>query len=299
MALERIYNLQSADTAAIVVPQAYRDTILSGLSAIFNTGTQLDADSIFLVHCIHDYTRLYYNWTIELGINAKSDWAKKWAQHDMNTGYGALDSFMKKYGFSLGNYWAKDAFSHYAYVYTDSPVNIHVAADSFKLFKDVFSAGTSLGIFEQNDYIAYKRDTASHFIFYMVWSNCFSCMSYKAWHYTVTNDCTVTLDSNTYSYITTGWRTPYNCNLLPLSAATIKSADIVPDIYPNPAGKYISAKVQGRNNFTIYDFHGKTIDKGVFTGNTTVDISGYAPGVYIMKIRNADGRYAQQKFIKE
>ncbi len=60
LALVRIYEVQSPDTNQIVVPQSWQDTIMNGLAAIYNTGTQLEADSVFTWYCFHNNMPDYF-----------------------------------------------------------------------------------------------------------------------------------------------------------------------------------------------------------------------------------------------
>jgi hypothetical protein len=299
MAMERLYTLQSPDTAQFVIHQTYRDTILAGLAAILNTGSQLEADSIFMMHCIHVNYPAYFKDYLQVTIDTQTYWAKKWEKNDLNTGYGALDTFMKKYGFSITSYYPKYPVA-YVTLKTDSAINTTAAIDSFKQFSGIYNAEIPPVIFQQGDYISYKRDTASHFIFYMTWSHCFNCLSYKAWHYTVTDDCIVTLDSTYVPMGNYGWRLPYNCNLQPLALSiTTEPSIFKADIYPNPVKDKMQIKATGNNSYLLYDILGRQLKSEHFTEKTSADFSTYAPGVYFIEVRNSSGALLRKKIIKQ
>ncbi len=72
-------------------------------------------------------------------------------------------------------------------------------------------------------------------------------------------------------------------------------------IYPNPASETLTIEPSNKNakgdtaraaqmnrySYTLYDFNGTTVQKGNFTGKTTLDVSNLKKGRYILKTKTA------------
>src|ERR1043165_5412263 len=56
MAIRRMFEVQSADTAFVNIPQVWIDTVAEGLAAILNAASIPQRDSIFNMYCVHDNT---------------------------------------------------------------------------------------------------------------------------------------------------------------------------------------------------------------------------------------------------
>jgi hypothetical protein len=106
-----------------------------------------------------------------------------------------------------------------------------------------------------------------------------------------------------FIYINTNFETD-TC-LLTLNSPTgiIKSPTFKNEytIYPNPTVNEISINSnhnQSENNYQIFDYKGKLILAGrLNSGNTTIDISGFSNGIYLLKINNNSGE--TYKIVKE
>ncbi len=74
-------------------------------------------------------------------------------------------------------------------------------------------------------------------------------------------------------------------------------------LYPNPSGDFIKIKdaaLQKTESFLIYDYSGKIVSTGKYTGeNQTIDISKLNKGSYIVDIKTKSGKSYSQKFIKK
>jgi hypothetical protein len=72
-------------------------------------------------------------------------------------------------------------------------------------------------------------------------------------------------------------------------------------IFPNPAVNEISINSkhnQTENNYQFFDYKGKLISAGrLNSGSTTIDISGFSNGIYLLKINNNSGE--TYKIVKE
>ncbi len=69
-------------------------------------------------------------------------------------------------------------------------------------------------------------------------------------------------------------------------------------LYPNPSSNYIKIEnLKANSKFTIYDYYGNSILKGVINPNEHIDISNLINGIYIINVEN-DGEIKQLNLIK-
>lgn len=73
------------------------------------------------------------------------------------------------------------------------------------------------------------------------------------------------------------------------------NAEILVDVYPNPSSDVITISASSSTSAEITSSNGSTLANLKLNGETTVDVSTYAPGVYF--IRTAEGQTV--KFIKQ
>lgn len=73
-------------------------------------------------------------------------------------------------------------------------------------------------------------------------------------------------------------------------------------LYPNPASDFVKIKDASKlktESFLIYDYSGKVMSEGKYTGeNQNIDISKLNKGVYIIDVKTNSGRSYSQKLIK-
>jgi len=65
--------------------------------------------------------------------------------------------------------------------------------------------------------------------------------------------------------------------------------DISLSIYPNPATDflYIQTNAITRINFRLTDISGRQITQGIFSGNTSISLSGYSAGLYLLHLSDS------------
>ena len=299
MAVEYLYNIKSADTQFIVAPQRYIDTIFAGLSAIYNLGPGLEADSLFKYYCIHIHRSRYANRNIEMYIDKSVPWTKAWVNLNIVTGNPALDSFTSRYGFNVSYFNPSGGSGGYVMLTTNQGLNIHRLIDTFRTFEGIYHP-MDAGALGSGNGIGYYRDWANHYSFKLGWNDCPSgCQAYKFWNYTVTDDCLVILDSvREYGTYNTYWPTPPNCNLFPLSMLETKTDPTI-NIYPNPVKNILQIKAAGDNTYVLYDILGRLLKTEQFIANASLELSAYAAGVYYIEVRNSNGTSFKKKIIKE
>jgi hypothetical protein len=309
LAIKRMWATGHADTAQIVIPAPQLDSIWGPLSAIFSLDTALQADSVFSHRCIHTGN----NWNLANGrqvivsVNDSFSWTGAWTIGNTPTGYGALDSFCDRYGYTfLQNYHVGPA--HYVLLHTsERDINDEAFADSLATFDGVLRTGRP-GWMGDGNYLTYSRDTAAHLSFSMGWDDCASgCVARKTWHYTVTTNCFVTLDSVTVSPLS-GAPLPAltSCGLqpnTPTAASRITGTVKSIRLYPNPAsGNQLwieGLNANETNRFTITDGWGRRLLEGAVLVAGPLDISKLPAGAYLLHLRGTGDNYAVQPFMRQ
>ena len=73
------------------------------------------------------------------------------------------------------------------------------------------------------------------------------------------------------------------------------------NIYPNPTGNLLNVVLNEKEHYqlTIVTIDGKWLESKTIIGNTTVDVSKYASGMYFITATNNEGTMYQSKFVKE
>jgi hypothetical protein len=249
LALKRIYELHSADTARIEIPQIWSDSILNDMAGICNLGTALFADSVFTVYCVHavPYGNAYKALTVK--VDTTHSWTHAWASMNTITGNTALDNFLAAHGFTITNYYigfADSAYNNRARISTTHILNIKAFADSLVLFPGVEYANIDPNIGD-GDHIKYSTQGARHIAFYLGWTDCIAgCWDNKVWYYTLDSTCTVTLDS-VMAYLGTPLPAPLrNCHLGPNLVANVNIQGLT-NVWPNPVKDLLHISITGTN----------------------------------------------------
>jgi hypothetical protein len=73
-------------------------------------------------------------------------------------------------------------------------------------------------------------------------------------------------------------------------------------VYPNPADNVLSLNIGRANSgpvpYALYNLQGRLVARGEYTEGATLDISGLAPGQYLIKV-SAEDRLITEKFVKK
>ena len=86
---------------------------------------------------------------------------------------------------------------------------------------------------------------------------------------------------------------------VPLSTNDITLRNL--KIFPNPAQDVInieSENLEGQLHYNIVDVEGRIIEERDLDGNT-IDVSGLASGVYMLKLQTENGAVETRKFVKK
>ncbi len=306
LALQRLYETGSPDTALIEIPQRHQDTIMQALAAVVNTGASLEADSVFRNYCVHRWPHKAYKGVLfDLKVDTNYAWAKQWYLGNTLTGNAAIDSFMARHGVYMESY---SCISNYEYLNNIATlratraINLPAFVDSMLLF-----AGAKYfypkGFAGDGARMEYRRDTAAHFTFVAAWGDCLAgCTAWKEWQYRVTlSNCTVTLDSTSRSSYPP--IPPYlpNCNLNSIGVAPrppVNTSSLV--LFPNPASGLlqVSGLATPPARYRICDPTGRALLQGACLSNT-LEVATLPAGLYLLTVWEKSGQQHTRRFIKE
>ena len=307
LALQRLYEIHSPDTALIEIPQRYQDTIWQALAAVANTGAALEADSVFRNYCVHRWPyQPFSSPSFRVQVDTSYAWAKQWFLGNALTGNAAIDSFMARHGVVLASYYYDSSVNpspfsnHVATLRTSRAINGSVFIDSFRRFPGIYYGYKEL-IIGDGDNIYYNFDSSHKLVFFAGWGDCMSgCTEGKYWSYTVDlQDCSVTLKGIS-AQVQYGYRRLTNCNGNPISIAPVSPTNgALLTLAPNPAttSLQLNGLAGGPLTYSISDIAGRTLLKGT-THQHAVEIALLLPGFYLLTVQEASGRLHQQKFVK-
>ncbi len=70
-------------------------------------------------------------------------------------------------------------------------------------------------------------------------------------------------------------------------------------LFPNPSRDFIQLNYDDIGQLKVYTSEGKLVHAENVSGETILDISGFAKGIYIAEIRSKDGLYGRKRFVKQ
>lgn len=297
LATNRIFQLQSPDTALVTIPHAYIDTISEGLSAIFNASSIKERDSVFNLYCVHNNNGWPYDYAgFLLKVDTNFAWTQAWMNLNTITGNAHMDTIVTRYNLKVTRFytWAIGNYAELAPVSTaDSSWNILALLDSMKMVAGVLDA-------EPNSYVGnagkieyYTVGNTRYYDFYFEFQDCFDgCDSYRMWKFKVNPDCSVEyLGFVDWSF---WWPVfvldpPLNCNI----TASIPEGGFKTDeflVYPIPAHGKLSIEnttsdASNKTRVELYTIEGEIIGKSSFAGfRTELDLTNLASGIYFLRI---------------
>ena len=296
LAVGRMYAIGSPDTSLVWIPSIHSDSILRGIAAIANTGSALQADSVFDAYCIHTYPNGFIQNSLEVVVDTSYAWARQWEAGHNVTGNAELDQFTARYGFLLSGW---ESAMNIAVINTDSALNSTAFADSLNLFAGVLAVYPNNPHVGTNGWMVYRHGALDTFTFTYGWGDCMSgCISQKTWVYTVDGSCNVQLLSVTAS-VADGYSVPPYCNVLGLgSVAPREYADA--QFTPNPAyGKVrIDWRQSGTIIFCITNLTGEQVGAGVVQAGASIDLTALPAGAYIATLTDAGGATTHKRLVK-
>lgn len=115
---------------------------------------------------------------------------------------------------------------------------------------------------------------------------------------------TGTLNNFTLNGITSNWLasssiiTGTTCSAL--SSNNFEYEVLELKVYPNPSSDIFQIQIQEDIQLEIFDVMGKMVlQKKAHTGTTSINLSEYAPGIYLLKVKNTYGKTKVAKIVKK
>jgi hypothetical protein len=263
LAMKRLYDIQSPDTALIDLPQALLDSIFEGMAAIVNVAGIPEVDSVFNIYCIHNtngWPGLYGGFIVKVDTNYA--WTQAWQNLTTLTGNAPLDLLLTNYQIEIDefNYWS---IGNYAVLNIEATTNVKALMNSLLAINGIESVELNSiigggGIIEY-DVIGNEK----FYDFTLEWQDCFDgCDARKTWKFKVLEDCSV--EYLGYEYVCFWGQfgeacdplpTPLNCNTF-TSLKEIKENLFEGSIFPNPSKQYTTLQLeQTLKNGTIRVFN--------------------------------------------
>jgi hypothetical protein len=295
LALKRIFQVQSPDTALVRIPQEYIDTVAGGMAAIVNAVNIPQRDSIFNIYCVHNRTDNLpgltgWPYTFTVKVDISYPWTEAWQNLETITGDTLMDTILVRYSLYIQDFY-NSGTGHYALLNTDSIWNPKALEDSLELVPGVIYASIEGHLGGAGKIVFDKISDERYFDFTVQWGDCYSgCICYHRWKFKVSGDCQVTylgLENNIGEYCPE-LPDPINCDLF----SSVESRFFVNNtfIYPNPSNDKItisSSAITGVTQLSIFNVSGeKVLERQLINSETQIDISALPRGVYFVRLQN-------------
>lgn len=102
------------------------------------------------------------------------------------------------------------------------------------------------------------------------------------------------------------WLDPTNTNAMTVNYRLNPTASLkdvkqeLVTVYPNPSAGIFTVTISASAQYSLYDVVGHQVKTGGLTsGNNTIDLTGAANGIYILKVIDAGGKSGNYKLVKE
>lgn len=290
LAMQRLYEIHSADTFSIIIPQVYKDSIWEGLAAIYNTSIP-ERDSVFCLYNVHQWMgEPPFFYQVNIGVDTSFGWTDQWQNLQTTTGYTQLDDFISQYGFTLQGY---GTFSNSASLVTNQKINIIQFNDSLLTFTGILNTASSVA--GDGDRILYSTNSnVRQYYFSAGCEDCPSgCIFRNTWSYSVMTDCSVLY--NGASYGDYYCLPPNNCETI--GVETSKPDVLLVSIYPNPtttsltiettlvSSGTIQTEIKNSLGQIVYNFNEKA-SNGLY--KKTIDLN-LGQGIYFLTLQTDQG----------
>jgi len=286
LALKRILSLECVDTAQIIIPSSYQDTIWHGLASIFNISSLPERDSVFDIYCVHNNstsnTVIYKD--IYVQVDDSYGWTSAWTSLTTITGYTDLDKLLSSYGFSIVHY---SSLIDVAKLRTDQEINVYALCDSIELLDGIILAEPSVEPGDENR-ISYDRSGDSLFYNFTVgWGDCNSlCGNKYTWKFQVNySDCSVEyIGVDFYNGMPSDpFPEPSDCNIT-LQRNIVENNSLI-NLFPNPFAYSINIETPKEGLLEIHSLDGRLLYSAFINkGKQELNLSKLPVGFYIAKL---------------
>ncbi len=253
MAVRRMRQVQSPDSALIDIPTAWLDTIWSGLAAIYNTtstggyGPIAESDSAFSLYCVHDLSALggIVHEALLIRLDLNEAWTVNWTLLNPISGNQYIDSLVSLYGITIESFLDLGPGWQYVSIHIPVWINSWALGEALMLEPGVMAADPECCIGDAGRIFYDRNGSGSQFIFQFEWQDCQDgCDNARAWKFNVSDACEVVYDGFEW-YYALGVFTP-----LPSPIGCVSTVGLVEDhpgsafgVFPNPASG--SARISG------------------------------------------------------
>lgn len=270
LALQRILNTNSHHIDSAEIPQAWSDTIMHALLAVYNATSLPARDSVIEMYPIHHHHSLTLK-PVSLSVYYDEPYLSQLQNGIFPTGYPDFDALIYKYYLhfvSVSSY--RIAGRREVYFMSDSNLNIEALKDTFATVNASITDNSVMG---SGDYI-WDTVAADHITltYSFGWGDCPSgCMWRHFWEFRVSYNCEVT-------YVRS-----YGDPLWGLGIPQTKQGQL--KIFPNPAANDLNIKgLTSLTHYAIYNMYGQLVSSG--DTRDWIDISEINPGNYCVQLRN-------------
>lgn len=301
LAVRRMYEVGSADTALVRIPAAWTDSVARGLAAILNARSLPERDSVFNLYCVHDNSspgQLYHE--LLIGVDGSYGWTSAWKSLQALTGNPLIDTLVVAYSLGIREFYDW-SFGSYALITTDSLWNIYALMDEFRKVPGVRNAEPN-ALIGTAGRIMHRSIGDTHFFdFFFEFNDCFDgCDNHRRWSFRVNPGCTV--DYLGYEdwgvFGISGLPVPVNCNIFNSSRSVPAPRETL-SLHPNPSHGTVtillSAPPSSAVPYAILDTGGRRLMTGTLTAAATELATGHlAPGLYMVKAGSGVARLVIQ-----
>ena len=304
LALRRMWEVKSPDTALVSIPQHWIDTVAGGLAAICNAGSIPERDSVFNLYCVHDLAPdlIFIRKQIMVFVDTSYSWTDAWQNLITLTGNPQIDNLITLYDLEVTDF-TYYSFGNMALLETDSLWNVYALIDSLEMIEGVEFGEPNQMLGTAGKIFYYRTSSERLYSFWFQWNDCFDgCDNAHVWNYKVYDDCSVEylgfVDYGVFELLPLP--EPVNCNLFSrISDFTLNTLDF--SVYPNPVEDNIT--IVSKNNMlidlAIYSFTGELIMKQNFIAQLNLDLSAIPPGIYLLHFSNENGDRSIHKIMKK
>ncbi|HNX44535.1 MAG TPA: T9SS type A sorting domain-containing protein [Bacteroidales bacterium] len=282
LALGRFYRNALPYADSVSIPQAYSDTALKALLAVYNATELPERDTVVELYDIH--TCMYALRRFAVIADSNQSWMQQLRNGVIPTGEPAVDSLMQLFNLSVESYSSVSYQGNHTVHFT-SDKNYNILAlvglwNSVPGFYSCLPHGFMCPSMSLKDsiYSDHVELTYSH-----GWGDCSAGCLHRYWKFNVYFDCSV------------GFAGSYGVPV-PIGMEDHFSNEV--SVLPNPFSQGISVNgITPPFLYSIRDMSGKVIISEECTGNEIENLDVLKPGFYILSV-NDHGRIFRCKIIK-
>lgn len=282
LALGRIYRNSLPYADSVTIPQAYPDTVLKALLAVYNATELPERDTVVELYNIHTCTYALRRFAVCADSNQA--WMHQLKNGAFPTGEPAVDSLMTLFNLSVESYSTVGyQGNHTVHFTSDTNYNILALANLWDNVPGLYTClphsfmCPSMSL-KDSIYPDHVELTYSH-----GWGDCSAGCPHRYWKFNVYHDCSVEFTGSYGVSVPNGLEDHFS-NVL--------------SVLPNPFGQEIAIHgIMPPFGYSICDMSGKVILSGEYARNKLGNLDSLKPGFYILSV-NDHGKIYRCKIMK-